>query len=269
MNKKILAITVIIGLLSSSLVIYEFAWSPSHTPDMNSLLTRTTTTNYAIPQEGQRVVCIVFDDGWLTQYTNALPILDEYNFKATFAIITDNPDKRPAYMNWNQIVTLYKQSHDIGSHTTNHLNFAKIETASIEYQLSQSKQDLLKHGINATTFVYPEGEGAGNPDIEKLVQQHYTIARGINKEYLNMSQAFNQYALPSYTIRNSTTLETFKDYVNQADASNIVIIYYQQISDGTVFTSVTTENFATQMQYLYDNGFTVQPLKQLFTSVDS
>ncbi len=39
--------------------------------------------------EGDRKVCIFFDDGWKNQYDVALPILKEFGFKATFSIITD------------------------------------------------------------------------------------------------------------------------------------------------------------------------------------
>jgi len=259
-NKKITIIIVLIGLFTAFFLVYDFPQQPD-----NPLTISSYPTYYyqpPIPQEDQRTICIVFDDGWLTQYTEALPILDEYGFKASFAIITDNPNKRPTYMNWNQIITLYNQGHDIGSHTVNHLNLTQLDPTDIKYQLSQSKQDLLNHGINAHLFVYPFGEGAENPDIKTLVQQHYNIACSTNPGNFDMNQPFNQYAIPRYTAGNS--LEQFKSYVDQANNSTIVIIYYPQIGNDSIPTSVTSENFAAQMQYLYDNNFTVQPLTHLF-----
>jgi len=82
-----------------------------------------------------------------------------------------------------------------------------------------------------------------------------------------MSQPINRYALPAYSVENSTTLDMFARYADQASGSTIVILYYHHISDGSVYTSVSTENFVAQMQYLHDNNFTIQTLNQLFTSV--
>jgi len=44
-----------------------------------------------LPSENQKVVCIVFDDGWKSQL-KALPILDSFGLKATFAIVTSYTD---------------------------------------------------------------------------------------------------------------------------------------------------------------------------------
>ncbi|MCL2135828.1 MAG: polysaccharide deacetylase family protein [Candidatus Bathyarchaeota archaeon] len=270
-SRKTLIVVVLAALLTTVFIVYDF-------PQLiNTNLTKVAYSEHAyvdyyydpqVPQEEQRVVCIVFDDGWLTQYTNALPILEEHGFKATFSIITDYPDKNPSYMDWKQIVALHDQGHDIESHTADHSILTLQNESAIEYQLSQSKQDLLKHGINAPLFIYPNGEGAGNSTVESLVQQNYCAARGIIHGNIDMNQPFNPYALPAYEVRNSTTLEMFKNYVNQANGSNIVIIFYHQISDGSVYTSATIKDFADQMQYLSDNNFEIKTLKQLFTSIE-
>lgn len=278
-NYKSLVTVVLIALLTLAFLVYVSpSLSASSTWYSQSLstssITPATYENYYydphIPQEGQRVVCIVFDDGWKTPYTNALPILDQYGFKATFAVVPYFVENYSGYMNWDQIVTLHNQGHDIESHSLDHPHLPAQTTTTIDYQLLQSKQELLKYGINAPIFVYPFGEGVGNSDIEQLVQQHYSVARSIKEGSLDMSQPFNPYALPAYEIRNSTTMEMFKNYVDQANDSTIVILFYHQISDGAVYTSAEIENFAAQMQYLHDNNFDVHTMKQLFfTSTES
>jgi peptidoglycan/xylan/chitin deacetylase (PgdA/CDA1 family) len=264
-DKKLLSFVMLASLLTVTLLIYE----PLPLSPANSQTLSCTTYLYQpnVPQDTQRVVCLVFDDGWLNQYTNALPVLDEYGFKATFNIITAYPNKVPEYMSWNQIQTLYNQGHVIGSHTVDHSTLDTLDATSIEYQLSKSKRDLLEHGINTPLFVYPEGKGADDSNIENLVQQQYCIARSINHAPLDMSLSFNPYSLPAYSIEKSTTLDLFTLYVNQASGSTIVILYYHHVGAGSADTSVTTEDFAAQMQYLHDNNFTIQTLNQLFTSV--
>ena len=36
-----------------------------------------------------RKVCLFFDDGWKNQFDEALPVLKEFGFKASFGVITD------------------------------------------------------------------------------------------------------------------------------------------------------------------------------------
>jgi peptidoglycan/xylan/chitin deacetylase (PgdA/CDA1 family) len=263
-NRKMLTAVVLAALVTATFVFYDLQLQPA----INQALPvpENYYYNLHVPQKGERVVCIVFDDGWQTQYTNGLPILDQYGFKATFAIITSYPDKLKSYMGWNEIITLQKQGHDIESHTVDHPVLTRQDNATISYQLQQSQADLLKYGINAPLFVYPEGEGAGNATVESCVQQYYLAGRGINGKCLNMRQPFDRYALPGFTIGSATTVQQFKDYVNQADNSTIAIVYYHRISNEPVSTAITPDNFAAEMQYLHDNGFTVKTMKELFTS---
>jgi peptidoglycan/xylan/chitin deacetylase (PgdA/CDA1 family) len=263
-NRKILTAVVLAALVTASLIFYDLQLPPG----INQALPTPQTYYYKlnVPQDGKRVVCIVFDDGWKNQYTNALPILDQYGFKATFAVITGYADKYKGYMDWNEIITLAKEGHDIESHTVNHPVLTKLDADQINYQLKQSQQDLLKYGINAQLFVYPEGEGAGNATVENIVAQYYMVGRGVNPGHLNMSQPFDKYDLPSYTMSNTTTVEDFKGYVENANNSTVVTLYYHKISDEKVSTATSVDNFAAEMHYLHDNGFTVKTMKELFTT---
>ncbi len=225
-----------------------------------------------IPQGGQKVVCIVFDDGWQSQYDNALPILSTFGYKANFAIITSyvgtawGNSEGLSYMNWNEIVKLADQGNDIESHTWSHLNLAMLSITSIVYQLAQSKQDLKEHGINAPILVYPDGGGAGNATVEKIVSSYYLVGRSINPGVLNMTQPFDRYDLPAYNMRNTTTLANFENIVNQAGNSSVVILCFHKIDNEAVDTATTPQTFNAEMQYLYDNKFTVETMKQLFTA---
>jgi peptidoglycan/xylan/chitin deacetylase (PgdA/CDA1 family) len=222
-----------------------------------------------IPTQGQKVVCIVFDDGWQSQYVNALPILNKYGFEATFGIITGYADeKNPEFMSWSEIVNLADDGQDIASHTYNHENLAFMSNSSINYELSKSKQDLENHGINAPIFVYPYGGGAGNATVESFVAKYYLSARGIESTTvmgtpLNLTQPFDKFSLPAYAIENTTTLSRFTSFVNKASNSTVIIIYYHKIDNEDLDTATTPQVFASEMQYLYDNNFTVMTMKDL------
>jgi peptidoglycan/xylan/chitin deacetylase (PgdA/CDA1 family) len=83
-----------------------------------------------------KLAIINFDDGYKSQFLSAKPILDHYGYKASFFIICNFVGKTANEMNsnsvvnfagkgveqmsWQDILTLYKQGHQIGSHTMNH-----------------------------------------------------------------------------------------------------------------------------------------------------
>jgi peptidoglycan/xylan/chitin deacetylase (PgdA/CDA1 family) len=79
-----------------------------------------------------KAAIITFDDGMLSQYTYAKPILDKYNFMATFYIICNNVDKENR-MNWNNIQTLEEEGHEIGSHSMNHKKLSKLSEEEMKY----------------------------------------------------------------------------------------------------------------------------------------
>src|ERR1044072_8339579 len=102
-----------------------------------------------------KAVILNFYDNDIGQFTNAKPILDKFGFKGTFFIVcswasSDNPDR----MTWNEITQLYREGHDIESHSTSHKVLSKLSANNLDYQVGQSKQCFRKHiGVYPTVFL--------------------------------------------------------------------------------------------------------------------
>ena len=131
-----------------------------------------------------KAVILTFDDGYKSQYTNAKPILDEYGYKATFYIICnyvgdgEGQAKSNARMNWEDIAALYKEGYDIGSHSMNHKDLSQMSNKMVDFEVGQSKQCLLDHGINnPTSFAYPFNGGSDKAAVIDTVSKYYDIAR--------------------------------------------------------------------------------------------
>lgn len=119
----------------------------------------------AIPSKS---IVLTFDDGWRSQYEDAVPILKQFGFTGSFYIITSY-ETYPAYMTWDMIKDLDKSKFEIGSHTVHHLNLAKIDLAKANTEVTDSKKTLeteLGHPI--TTFVYPEY--GNNAAVQQLLK---------------------------------------------------------------------------------------------------
>ena len=123
-----------------------------------------------------RAAIITFDDGMLSQYTYAKPILDKYNFKATFYIICNSVDKENR-MNWNNIQTLEDEGHEIGSHSMNHQRLGQLSNNEMKYEIIESKRCLEYKGFNVTSFSFPYNDGDNNKNIIKDIADNYYIAR--------------------------------------------------------------------------------------------
>ena len=105
-------------------------------------------------------IVLTFDDGYLDNYENALPILEKYKFTGTFFIITQFVDeKRPGYMNWDQVEQLAIDGMEIGSHTLDHIGLRGKSRAIQTTEIVGSKAMIEDRiGTPVKSFCYPAGE---------------------------------------------------------------------------------------------------------------
>jgi peptidoglycan/xylan/chitin deacetylase (PgdA/CDA1 family) len=253
-NRLIFGVVLSIVLIVSA-VAYMMQTSTSQLSNSQEIYGPT------LPSENQKVVCIVFDDGWKSQL-EAIQILDNFGYKATFAIVTSYT-QHPNYMTWDQIATLAQNGHDIESHTCDHLSLSSLDNESLIYQVANSQQILRSKGYAANIFVYPFGEGPENSTVRNVVSQYYLLARATNKGSFNISSV-DRYAVNAYGITNTTSMDQFESYLNTTQGDICTILYYHRIGDGSVNTMVTKAQFQTQMQYLKDNNYTILTMQQLF-----
>ena len=102
-------------------------------------------------------IVLSFDDGWKTQYKNAVPILEKYKFTATFFIVTSYVgDRYGEYMNWSDLKDLVANGFDIESHTRTHSILTRVAPTQLPSELVDSKKILeTKLGIKVIALAYP------------------------------------------------------------------------------------------------------------------
>ncbi len=112
--------------------------------------------NKKVPKKS---VVITFDDGYEDNFTNAYPILKDYNFKATIFIITDLCNQGGLYIKFPQMKEMINNGIEIGSHTLDHSKLSKLTYDEQVYNLKQSKKVIdEKLGINCRYLSYPYGK---------------------------------------------------------------------------------------------------------------
>jgi peptidoglycan/xylan/chitin deacetylase (PgdA/CDA1 family) len=241
-----------------------------------------------------KLVCLFFDDGYQNQYDVALPILLHHGFKATFSIITGSVGTGTGiykYMGDKELKELARYGMGIASHSKTHPHLTGPPTeAQLQSEFSEvygrdtttptklsdkqsleeivgSKTYLDKLGFKVRTFVYPYYE-YDDSVIGYVKEAGYVCARSGGRSEppydIRTTDAEARYHVPSHAIL-SQNLEQFKSIVDQAGRYSVVCLTYHHISDvGPVETSTRIADFAEQMRYLKEAGFTVVLLPDLF-----
>ena len=246
-----------------------------------------------------KAVIINFDDGSMGQFTYAKPILDKYSFRATFFIVCNYANSGSKdYMNWQDIQQLQKDGQDIESHTMNHIDLTTLPLTDLNYEIGQSKQCLLDHGLNnngigVNVFAYPYGVGQDDPNIVDTVAKYYDIARSAGKplQFLNVATT-DRYSINAINIALKTQMTTttnnnnlvddsqaLTNFINLVNSQNkynnnnnnknggqinsIPIVVYHRIGYSSSDQNTTPELLDAEMKYLHDNGFSVYTMANL------
>ena len=129
----------------------------------------STTINNAhggIERLETKRILITFDDGFQSVFDHALPVLEEYNFKASIFCVTDFIGKSSAWdvygknnhLDKKSIRRLSELGHEIGSHTCTHANLPYLSEKDLVIELYNSKSKLEEiTGKAVTSLSFPFG----------------------------------------------------------------------------------------------------------------
>jgi peptidoglycan/xylan/chitin deacetylase (PgdA/CDA1 family) len=194
------------------------------------------------------VVTLSFDDGWHSQYTEAVPVMNAARIPASFHIISNtvtNPTGYTAgtYMTAVELTELQNAGHEISAHTVHHCNVVTLVcpnpalTVTSQSEILDSRTDLQGLGFSPVdTFVYPYG--AHSSDTDDIVRDAgFVSARTVDR-------GFNTKSTDLYTLkiqlvdRNQTEkpggLEEVKGWIDSAIQNKTwLILTFHQVEDAS------------------------------------
>jgi hypothetical protein len=199
----------------------------------------------------------------------AFPILKEFGFKASFAIITGSigADRGTfaSRINIEELKDLQAHGMDIACHTKTHPHMLNLTSNQLHEEVIDSKNTLTQMGFKVRTFVYSFGEW--NDTILNYVKDAgYVCAREAKPKsyHLNDSNPNARYCICSWQITNQS-LDTFKQILSHATEEEVVVLTYHFLSDNASReTYITVQNFREQMTYLKEGNFDVVLLPEFF-----
>lgn len=161
-------------------------------------------------------VVITIDDGRITVFTHALPIVKRYNIPVTLFIYPSIISREPYAMTWGQLKELQQtRLFNIQSHTFSHPNFkqekrhlsAEKYTQFVNFELNHSKKILAeKAGTPVTLLAWPFG--IYNDDVERAAAKSgYEMAFSI--AYRCATKSDRAMAVPRYMLLETQSMKLF------------------------------------------------------------
>lgn len=114
------------------------------------------------------VVSLTFDDSNLDQYTNALPILQQYGMHGTFYVITGYIGVNSGYLTMPDLQAIANDGNEIGGHTVLHPYMTHITADEATREACDSRNTLLNWGFSVTDFAYPYSDQ--NSAVQSIVK---------------------------------------------------------------------------------------------------
>lgn len=101
---------------------------------------------------------VTFDDGNLSDFEYALPVLERHGLKAHFFITAGWTAERPGFMGWSELRALHAAGHSVGAHGWSHKLLTTCTAAELLQEVQGAKA-RLEDGLGAgiSTMSLPGG----------------------------------------------------------------------------------------------------------------
>lgn len=213
------------------------------------------------------IVSLTFDDGWTSQYNNALPILNGAGQKGTFYIISKvNPAY--GYMTSTQILALKAAGHEIGAHTRTHASLVQLSPADAQLEINGSREDLLSIGAGPiTSFAYPYGDF--NASVMDMVKNAgLTAARTVVPGF-NMKTS-DKFTLKTQSVEANTPLSSIISWIDAAVAQKTwLILVFHQIETNPGQYGTTPEILSQITSYMNSRGIKAKTVDEALRLMSS
>lgn len=197
----------------------------------------------------QSAITHTWDDNTTKQLTTALPIYDEFGFKATFFVTNLwNP-------NWTSFKNASQNGHEIASHTLTHASFASLTAAQIQTELSGSQNNINEKlgNKNCLTMAYPFCM-----DENYNLTEKYFIAARICDGKIVPKTPNNFMKISSFacgTESNYKTASDFNSLANTAAKENGWAVYlFHGIDNDGGYSPIEAIELRNHLQYLKTNN---------------
>jgi len=207
-------------------------------------------------------ITITFDDQHHNVYSQALPLLNSYGWRATSYVNTAALGQSNL-LTIDQVVDLHiTYGWEIGGHTLNHENLVQLNYTEAETAIVGDFNNLLAWGLNPRSFAFPRGECP--LEYFSILTHLYKYLRGSN-DY-PMFTPLNVLDLGYLPFQSDWTAEVMKQRILKgiADGENLIILGFHRINEPeTPFQdNCPLEEFSAILAFINQLDLEVLPLSE-------
>ncbi len=223
---------VIAKTLSSAIITHEAAVTPVVVSPLSDIPPPAAVEVFqdmpAVAKPDTAVIIFTFDDGPVSDYTLAFPILKKYGIKGTSYIIPKYMDKKTrGKIKWAQVREMYGYGWVFGCHTWDHRAMAGLSTAQIKKSMEKVDRSFIRQGLPPPRILaYPYG--SYNKRVIRAIKPYRKQAR---LAYYSTRFVYpgkgSPYKIPSISadMRSSSQLKRVKKLVDKACRKKAVIVF--------------------------------------------
>lgn len=197
------------------------------------------------------LIQIICDDGGIEGYRELLPLLNEYGFKAGFAIIgsligTTN------YMTTSMLDQLYADGHDLIPHGAT--NLSSLSLAAALADVDSNANYLINRGYHRgrELYVYPNGVEYHSATDKTSIINHL-VARGVKQAYLASgnttyaAKGLNKYGITRYNCDAAVNTTTLLNHIDKAweCGMGMTLMIHQIVASGATGGQVNRSDMDT------------------------
>jgi len=190
-------------------------------------------------------VVLTFDDGHISNYLIAFPILVEFGFTASFYVVSEwiGTD---SFMTARQIAEMHEAGMEIGSHTASHRYLSDLPENDMLLELNESKQALERICDGAIFgLAYPGGH-FNEKTIKVSKECGYEYAMSCQVGYNNFYK--DQFRLNRIELRKNTSES---DFAKALTYNSIRFFQAVEFSKKVIRRSIGLDTYSKLRRRLY------------------
>ena len=202
-------------------------WPALKTRVSNRLARHLGAVPFRLQNDGP-MVSFTFDDSPKSAVTVGVPLLDEYNARATFYVAGGLVDQWSGHwigISADEIVGLHRSGHEIACHTFSHARTTDLSAAALVAEIEQNRRYLsaLDPSIQLQNFAYPYGSGSISHKgrLSKIFRSSRGIIPGINSGTIDL-----QFLRSTPLINQHIDCDGIDRALDEAVAKNGWLIFY-------------------------------------------
>lgn len=222
------------------------------------------------------IIAITFDDGFMSDYDVAFPILKTRGIVATSFVITGDVGVKERRMDWHHLHELKNAGWGIEDHTVTHRKLAELTDEEIRQEMEGSNQAFIDNGFPIPRHLaYPLGSGSNDERVHNIVAQYRKTARMTTNPSTSVYNLYNDIDMYSLQARGTDIRDDNQELIqirkNEIDEivknRGIGILFSHEMLDDAGDYETKTEFWKEIIDYAINKDVEFVTMDQLYKQV--